>query len=430
MITSRKRAADTMRFPRRFIPLFCAAFFVSSFARAQTPAGALPEEWNAPIRQLAAKIADSAKPAKEIALSVENQSSLSESQAAAVGVALESQLSQLRIQVQTAQAAAPATAAPGGDSAGVKLILSESSDGYVWIAQVARADITQAQVAIVSAPKLAPQRASAAPPILQRRIVLQQAEPVLDFMARPLGTINSWNVLESRGSSAFIDVSDAVPRAPQPLASAPQSRDPRGRLTISANGAPSILVGAASCAQNPGDPSLFCGAHPAPQWPIGGGWHATYEDARNYFQPGLLSPGGVAWMLPAFFSAATNASAPEGLRVILAELDGKARLYTGSATPPEATFSGWGDEIATIPVDCGAGWHVLVTGPGDWTKPDYIQMYRIEGAQAIPEGERLSLSGPVLSMWTAPGEKSVRVVSRNLETSLYEASLLSASCGG
>jgi hypothetical protein len=131
--------------------------------------------------------------------------------------------------------------------------------------------------------------------------------------------------------------------------------------------------------------------------------------------------------LPSFLSAATFVF-DHGSSSILTELDGNARFYESSATPT-ATFSGWGDDIAPITVTCGSGWHVLVTGTGDWTQPDEIQVYELKNHQAVASGPPLKFPGPILALWASEDGKTARVVSRNLQTGAYEASIVSVSCG-
>jgi hypothetical protein len=109
------------------------------------------------------------------------------------------------------------------------------------------------------------------------------------------------------------------------------------------------------------------------------------------------------------------------------ELDGMARLYK-SSPKPSGVFSGWGDDIASVNPGCGASWQILVTGTGDWTKADYIQLYEIDNDQPKPIGQRLDFLGPILAMWSSDDKKSARVVSRNLQTGMYEASIVSVSC--
>jgi hypothetical protein len=112
---------------------------------------------------------------------------------------------------------------------------------------------------------------------------------------------------------------------------------------------------------------------------------------------------------------------------IVTELDGKARLYDTSAKP-SATFSRWGDDIASLVTGCDGEWQVLVTGTGDWTEPDHIQTYDIRERQAAAVGQPLEFPGPILALWPSTDMRSARVVSRNLQTGLYEASIVSVTC--
>jgi hypothetical protein len=72
---------------------------------------------------------------------------------------------------------------------------------------------------------------------------------------------------------------------------------------------------------------------------------------------------------------------------------------------------------------------VLVTGIGDWTVRDTLRIYRVADHQAVTVGQPLEFSGPILALWPTQDDKSARVVSRNLQTGMYEASIVSVSCG-
>ncbi|MDR3720034.1 MAG: hypothetical protein P4L00_00415, partial [Candidatus Acidoferrales bacterium] len=78
---------------------------------------------------------------------------------------------------------------------------------------------------------------------------------------------------------------------------------------------------------------------------------------------------------------------------------------------------------------CGSAWQVLATGAGDWTQKDQIQLYEIRDRKAIAIGQAMELPGPILALWPVGDGKSVRVISRSLESGLYEASIVSISCG-
>ena len=111
-----------------------------------------------------------------------------------------------------------------------------------------------------------------------------------------------------------------------------------------------------------------------------------------------------------------------------AVLDGQAQFFESGADPV-SSFGAWGSDVTSIASGCGSGWQVLATGAGDWTQKDEIQLYEIRDTKAIAIGQPLELPGPTLAVWATDDGKSARVISRNLETGLYEASIVSISCG-
>jgi hypothetical protein len=113
---------------------------------------------------------------------------------------------------------------------------------------------------------------------------------------------------------------------------------------------------------------------------------------------------------------------------VVAGLDGKAQLFMGTAEPA-ASFDGWGSDIASIDSGCGSAWQLLATGAGDWTQKDQIQLYEIRDRRAIPLGQPMELTGPILALWPGNDGKTARVISRSLDSGLYEASIVSVSCG-
>jgi hypothetical protein len=168
-------------------------------------------------------------------------------------------------------------------------------------------------------------------------------------------------------------------------------------------------------------------------WPLRAGGEvrgdALFETDRNYFQ-GFVSLYGESpdLELPPFFSAAIM-NRKDWTNLILTELDGKARLYENSSTPA-ATYTGWGDDVVSIATGCTANWQVLATGTGDWTERDHLQAYEPDHASS-PTGvsESLEFSGPILSLWPSLDGKAARVVSKNLQTGLHEASIVTVACG-
>jgi hypothetical protein len=84
--------------------------------------------------------------------------------------------------------------------------------------------------------------------------------------------------------------------------------------------------------------------------------------------------------------------------------------------------------MVSIASGCGSAWQVLVTGSGDWTEKDQIQLYEVRDRGAAAIGEPFELTGPILALWAGEDGRSARVISRNLESGMYEASMVSVSC--
>jgi hypothetical protein len=86
------------------------------------------------------------------------------------------------------------------------------------------------------------------------------------------------------------------------------------------------------------------------------------------------------------------------------------------------------DSYVALSPACGIGPLTLVTGPGDWTEADFIQASGLKN-QADTVSEKIQFPGPILALWGSEDGKSARVVSRNLQTGAYEASIVAVSCG-
>jgi hypothetical protein len=86
------------------------------------------------------------------------------------------------------------------------------------------------------------------------------------------------------------------------------------------------------------------------------------------------------------------------------------------------------EDYAVLAPVCNDSPLTLVTGQGDWTEPDSIQAYvgKVPGNSA---SSKIQFLGPVLELRRNADGKSARAVSRNLKTGMYEASIVSVSCG-
>ena len=149
---------------------------------------------------------------------------------------------------------------------------------------------------------------------------------------------------------------------------------------------------------------------------------------RNYFGGDIDIYGDVEVQAPPFFSVAVMKRMVGG-DWILAELDGKSRKYHESSKAA-ATYTGWGDNVVSIAQGCGDDWQILASAAGDWTEPDRLRSYEVSGnAPPRPDSEPLEFPGPILALWPSLNGSTARVVSKNLQTGAYEASIVSVACG-
>jgi hypothetical protein len=367
------------------------------------------------VARLASRIGTIAGAQGTISITVKNLSSLTDAEVATISQALRVELKRLRFSVvfESAQTQALVT-------------LSEATEGYVWVAQVLGGDTDRfVMVAIAKTGDVT----TGPLPVIARNIVWEQAEPFFDFYHQTFvrGRFNDVTVLQRHGAaystvgqSEFEPFTDTL-KSDKTL---PVSRDVRGEFVDTDNVQGRAILSGRFCAR---EENLWsCGEPPNHLWPFKNGIGAPYASTRNYFGGLSFGPRAPEFKQAAFYTAAFL-ELDHGVWWITTELDAEARLYKGSAKA-SAVFSGWGDDISTIETGCDEQWQVLVTGTGDWTQPDHIQVYEIVGQQAMPVGQPLEFPGPILALWPSNDMRSARVVSRNLQTGLYEASIVSVTC--
>ncbi|MGH9699730.1 MAG: hypothetical protein ACRD52_09740, partial [Candidatus Acidiferrales bacterium] len=383
---------------------------------AASPQTQIPVDWNNALHSLAQKISGFV-PSLAVSLDVKNISSLGPGDVANIRQALIAEMALWGNRVIE----------PSADTPQVHLTLSENNLGYLWIAEIDHGDMhqtTMAPVAIAPPPPSSP----ATPLMLQRKIVWQQSGPILDFAQETLtggGTL--WFLLEPGHLDVYAFAGEVqTVHQSLPIDAAGASRDPRGLLAPGENGGIQAYLGSTLCTGTwTTSLDLECSAGAGQNWPLGAAsW--TFEPTRNYFSGVTNFASGFSVKRAPFYSAASpppELATASSSRWILAGLDGRARLFTGMAEPA-AVFSNWGSGITTLRSACDSTWQVLVSGAGDWTGPDSIQVYDIADQRAVPAGQPLVFPGPVLALWPAADSKSARVVSRNLSTGLYEASIL------
>src|SRR5579862_550038 len=343
----------------------------SSQLHGQDAAGpAMPLEWAIRVGTLAGQIAEAVRPSKAISLEVQNISSLGAADAEMIRHGLQQELSRRGIRIE----------AGGLD---VKVTLSENIERFVWIAEVRRKD--EATVFIASlegkaTPNLPAVRHSV---VLQREVVWQQAEPMMDFLVAdvtPEG-LPVMFVLEAKRIVSYRNEKgswNAAQTFPIPVPDR-RPRDLRGLADVFEE-LFSFQLSDANCEGAAADRfDLTCKKGSPPAWPIlsGGQERGSMNivSNRNYFDGDLDVYGDVETHEPPFYSIAVMRRM-KGSQWILAELDGKSRKYDESLKAA-AAYSGWGDEIVAVAPGCGNDWQILASAAGDWTELDRLRSYDV-----------------------------------------------------
>jgi hypothetical protein len=415
-----------MRLPRRklpcIVPSILAVFFFGFPARATAAqtAGQLPHAWSEAVFTLAEKIAAALGTSHLYVLEVNEVSTVAAVDPASIRQTLEDDI---------ALRGARSVSAPADTQ--VQVTISQNLAGFVLVAEIRRQDVQQvAVVPVASTDELPPQPGPE--PGIQRKIVWQQAVPILDFAQVSADSRRIlWYFLEPDRLVAYeFDDGAQVLRDAQPVSRRYPSRDLRGHLVAAdATHVSAFLAGMRCDASWNPSLSVECRENAGQQWPMGTvSW--TSNPVRNYFQGSITFSNDLQARFPPFFSSASPSPETTGLsssRRIVAGLDGQAELFVGNAEPA-SNFEGWGSDMVSIASGCGSAWQVLVTGSGDWTEKDQIQLYEIRDRGAAAIGEPVELTGPILALWAGEDGKSARVISRNLESGMYEASVVSVSC--
>jgi hypothetical protein len=274
----------------------------------------------------------------------------------------------------------------------IALTISENVRGHLLVAEIRREIETTVEMAeFQAAPPAAPVRAQVA---IESKLLWEQETPILDLAL----LADSMLVLDTAGLIRYERRERNWERASGvelPVA----VRDPRGRLETNGD---SITV------HEPGMTCTVPMKMTAPPECEDGG---RFKSARN-------TQDLHDWRYEFF------ASAELGGDTLLAELDGRTRVYDAAHTP-QAVFDGWGSDFAMIPA-CG-GRHVAVTGASDAAASDSITLYDLVNRVPVRASEPVELPGSVTALWPA-GEGAIAVV-RNLSTEKYAAYSLALDCG-
>lgn len=383
---------------------------------------------------MALKILAATGHSPSLRLTFENQSSLG----VAAAATLERQIGQdLR--------AGGASVGAGNPAAfDVRITLSESWRNLLLVAEIRKDQVKHVAMVSFSRPGAGLSGGGNTTGMaLARQQVWGQTKPILSFVVTESAAGKSpalW-VLEPERLVLYRQTQgEWRQQANAPIVPAgPWPRDLRGLLWVESTGPFERLhasLPGAECAMPlaPLATSLPLACAPAgaaePAFPIfeGAMRAATtaFAAGRNFFVPQVERGGGQQQLDP-FFSAAVVEDDRGVAELLAAGLDGKTTLYDPEGKPA-GMIAGWGSDLAGVKTDCGSGWQVLATGPGDWTEDDAVAAYEIVQGKAVPAGAPLDFSGPVLALWSEPDGATAGAVVRDRSTGFYEAYAISVAC--
>jgi hypothetical protein len=315
-----------------------------------------------------------------------------------------------------------------GDSASAveaRITISENSSQYLLAEVVRRGDERQVWFASQSRP--APGLSLAPGAVLEKRLVWEQDEQILDaafpgdqmLLLTPSDVV--WLSRQDGQWTRTISVSVPAPK--------PWPRDLRGRLRIVGSNYQAYLPGMACAGAWRPPVSLECKPSGEP-WVLESGSRdlllADFAAGRNYFDGRVATQTGLRKTVDPFYSAASLEERGKTLW-LLAMVDGRTRLFDESFDPA-GDINSWGSDIAGTDARCANGSPVLATRPGGDGEPDAVQAFVIVNRAPVPLGEPAALPGPVSALWVS-GHASALAVSKDVSTGKYAAYLLTVACG-
>jgi hypothetical protein len=335
-------------------------------SHAQAPS-TLPNSWKEAVAKLADKIASEVSPLKPLSLKVKNISPLSTAETASVHGALADELRNRSFLL-----ASPSTAV-GESVAMAEVTISQGAESYILVAEIQSDSETknEPQIAIVSAPKLAPGANQTSGEILslQKRLIWQQPEKFLDFFVWPVDGSRSASqlaVLEPR-RVAYYQFQDAGWRPSKSIPIPRPTNPPRNVEGFFERDGTRLYLNGIGCSGELEHPETV-----------------KCKGTEAYENPQALP-----------------STALEGVNV-------------GQAVVFESPCEGLGA--------------ALETGTGDWTETDTIQGSQSTNDNFSESGAPIEIDGPVLTFVPANVSGTVRVVTYNLKTKNYEAYLVTATC--
>ena len=317
---------------------------------------------------------------------------------------------------------------PEQAQATIEVTLSRDALGGLWVARIERKgaeDVVMERVA--KRPGAGTSRTS--PLTLQRRFLWSQGgdETLLDAAlvdaekadsALLVLSSNALSLYKLRNGGWELEQRENFPRLKQ------WPQDARGRVMARRDHGFEVHLPGMHCSGTAERGwKMECHESDDP-WPLGGvndGLRGSFG-VRNSFTGAPADGSAKGRTVPPFFSAA----AVEDGAWVAAGIDGRTRIITQENISPLEGAQDWGSEIAGIRTGCGS--FVLAARNGDFTQSDAVRAYAVSANAAAPVSPPIEFNGPILEMWTTADGSSVTVISRNLNSGDYEATLLTLAC--
>lgn len=320
---------------------------------------------------------------------------------------------------------------PEQAAATVLITLSENLQNYVWVAEIHQG-AGESSVVMTSAPRVeTADLVRESPAMVVRKTPLwSQERPILDVVVLQEASGTSQIAVLDPDKVAIYRLADGRWQQEQSLPimhSRTWPRDMRGRLVPKQDHLFDIYLPGVFCQSSNSPPlALVCRPSDDPwplsqQLPLGGFFAST----RNFFT-GVLSPGIGKQTSTAKFYSAAPLPRPTYTLWVFAGVDGTLRLLDG-VTEQTARVN-WGSDLVSVKTQCGSGWQVLATRPGD-NSADSVRAFEFPDRDPVAVSPAVDFAGGITALWTEARGASAIAVSRNSETGNYEAFRLSMACG-
>lgn len=307
----------------------------------------------------------------------------------------------------------------------VRVTLSENQSQYLLVAEGRKGE--ERQTWIASWKRAAAAAVLPAGVVLEKKLVWEQGEPILDVAVTPSGILvlsgARLTMYTQRDGAMELRQSAAVnPARPLP-------RDPRGRLRVTGAVIKVFLPGTLCSGSVEPTLALQCRASEEP-WTLESGSRtvmlAGFAAGRNYFDGHVVTQSGVRKTVPAFYTA--GALEEQGRQYwVLALVDGRTQILDANFDPAGA-MEPWGSDLAATDARCGGGSQIVSTKGGDSREADSVRAYAMVNRTPTPLTPPVELPGPVTALWTSNGTSVVAVV-RDFSTGHFAAYLLTVVCG-